>query len=131
MAALRAALHKHVGEAMRQTRTICSGAVPAHLAAHSRATAKAGRNQHLHGCPRKTGSAVSGRANHRDPVTPPHLPGGKPVVARLPAGSSVSTEQRATLDAVLRRSAFPAGSDVGERRRLLRELASAQPLPAY
>jgi hypothetical protein len=45
--------------------------------------------------------------------------------------SSVGTEQRETLDAVLRQSAFPADSDVGEQRRLLRELASAQPLPAY
>jgi acetyl esterase/lipase len=42
----------------------------------------------------------------------------------------VSTEQRETLDAVLRQSAFPVGSDVNEQRRLLRELLSAQPLPA-
>jgi acetyl esterase/lipase len=42
----------------------------------------------------------------------------------------VSTEQRETLDAILRQSAFPAGSDVAEQRRLLRELLSAQPLPA-
>jgi acetyl esterase/lipase len=42
----------------------------------------------------------------------------------------VSTEQRENLDAVLRQSAFPAGIDVGEQRRLLRELTSAQPLPA-
>jgi acetyl esterase/lipase len=42
----------------------------------------------------------------------------------------VSTEQRETLDAILRQSAFPAGSDVSEQRRLLRELLSAQPLPA-
>jgi monoterpene epsilon-lactone hydrolase len=41
----------------------------------------------------------------------------------------VSTEQRETLDAILRLSAFPAGSDVDEQRRLLRELLSAQPLP--
>src|SRR5260370_6639193 len=44
--------------------------------------------------------------------------------------SSVSTEQRETLDAILRQSAFPAGSDVSEQRRLLRQLLSAQPLPA-
>jgi monoterpene epsilon-lactone hydrolase len=44
--------------------------------------------------------------------------------------SSVSTEQRDTLDAILRQSAFPAGSDVSEQRRLLRALLSAQPLPA-
>jgi len=44
--------------------------------------------------------------------------------------SSVSTEQRETLDAILRQSAFPAGIDVSEQRRLLRELLSAQPLPA-
>src|SRR5712691_11815913 len=99
-------------------------------------------------CPR------SGRANHRDPVTPPHLPGGKPGSGPPPGRdfgtgstwasppgsaaqptpaegrSSVSTEQRENLDAVLRQSAFPVGSDVSEQRRLLRELTSAQPLPA-
>ena len=42
----------------------------------------------------------------------------------------MSTDQRENLDAVLRQSAFPAGSDVSEQRRLLRELLSAQPLPA-
>jgi monoterpene epsilon-lactone hydrolase len=42
----------------------------------------------------------------------------------------VSTEQQERLDAILRRSAFPVGSDVNEQRRLLRELTSAQPLPA-
>jgi acetyl esterase/lipase len=42
----------------------------------------------------------------------------------------VSIEQRETLDAILRQSAFPGGSDVNEQRRLLRELLSAQPLPA-
>jgi monoterpene epsilon-lactone hydrolase len=42
----------------------------------------------------------------------------------------VSTEQRENLEAVLRQSAFPAGSDVIEQRRQLRELLSAQPLPA-
>ena len=41
----------------------------------------------------------------------------------------MSTEQRESLDAILRQSAFPAGSDVNEQRRLLRELISAQPLP--
>jgi monoterpene epsilon-lactone hydrolase len=41
----------------------------------------------------------------------------------------VSTEQRETLDAILRQSAFPADGDVDEQRRLLRELLSAQPLP--
>jgi epsilon-lactone hydrolase len=41
----------------------------------------------------------------------------------------VSTQQRETLDAILRQSAFPAGSDVSEQRRLLRDLLSAQPLP--
>ncbi len=41
----------------------------------------------------------------------------------------MSTEQRETLDAILRQSAFPVGSDVSEQRRLLRELLSAQPLP--
>jgi monoterpene epsilon-lactone hydrolase len=42
----------------------------------------------------------------------------------------VSTEQRETLDAILRQSAFPVGSSVDEQRRQLRELVSAQPLPA-
>jgi acetyl esterase/lipase len=42
----------------------------------------------------------------------------------------VSTEQRENLDAILRQSAFPAGSGVGEQRRLLAERTSAQPLPA-
>jgi monoterpene epsilon-lactone hydrolase len=41
----------------------------------------------------------------------------------------VSTEQRENLDAILRQSAFPVGTDVNEQRRLLRELLSAQPLP--
>ncbi|HEY5400284.1 MAG TPA: DUF5615 family PIN-like protein [Trebonia sp.] len=42
----------------------------------------------------------------------------------------MSTEQAENLDAILRQSAFPADGDVGEQRRLLRELTSAQPLPA-
>ena len=42
----------------------------------------------------------------------------------------MSTEQRETLDAILRQSAFPADSDVDEQRRLLQELLSAQPLPS-
>jgi monoterpene epsilon-lactone hydrolase len=42
----------------------------------------------------------------------------------------VSTEQRENLDAILRQSAIPADADVSEQRRLLRELTSAQPLPA-
>ncbi len=41
----------------------------------------------------------------------------------------MSTQQRETLDAMLRQSAFPADSDLSEQRRLLRELLSAQPLP--
>ena len=42
----------------------------------------------------------------------------------------MSTEQQEALDAILRQAAFPVGSDVSEQRRLLRELTSAQPLPA-
>jgi acetyl esterase/lipase len=42
----------------------------------------------------------------------------------------VSIEQRESLDATLRQGAFPAKSNVAEQRRLLRELLSAQPLPA-
>ena len=42
----------------------------------------------------------------------------------------MSTEQRDNLDAILRQSAFPADADVNEQRQALRELLSAQPLPA-
>jgi monoterpene epsilon-lactone hydrolase len=42
----------------------------------------------------------------------------------------VSIEQRERLDAILRQSAFPSVRDVNEQRRQLRELLSAQPLPA-
>jgi epsilon-lactone hydrolase len=42
----------------------------------------------------------------------------------------VSTEQRETVEAILRQSAFPVGSSVNEQRRLLREAVSAVPLPA-
>ena len=42
----------------------------------------------------------------------------------------MGTEQRENLDAILRQSVFPAGADVSGQRRLLRELTSAQPLPA-
>jgi acetyl esterase/lipase len=42
----------------------------------------------------------------------------------------VSTEQRENLEAILRQSAFPTDIDLNEQRRLLRELLSAQPLPA-
>ncbi len=42
----------------------------------------------------------------------------------------MSTEQQEALDAILRQSAFPVGIDVSEQRRLLKELLSAQPLPA-
>ena len=42
----------------------------------------------------------------------------------------MSTEQRETLDMILRQSAFPVGSGVDEQRRHLRELVSAQPLSA-
>ena len=41
----------------------------------------------------------------------------------------MSAEQRANLDAILRQSAFPADADVGELRRQLAALTSAQPLP--
>ncbi len=42
----------------------------------------------------------------------------------------MSAEQRETLEAILRQSAFPADTGVNEQRRLLGELLSAQPLPA-
>src|SRR6202049_4434821 len=44
--------------------------------------------------------------------------------------SSVNTEQREKLEAVLRQSAFPVGSDVNEQRRLLRDAIAPHPLPA-
>ena len=43
---------------------------------------------------------------------------------------SVSTEQRENLEAILRRSSFPAVADVNEQRRQLKAFLSAQPLPA-
>jgi acetyl esterase/lipase len=42
----------------------------------------------------------------------------------------VSTEQKETIDAILRQSAFAVDSTVDEQRRVFREAASAQPLPA-
>jgi len=42
----------------------------------------------------------------------------------------VSIEQRENLEAILGQSAFPDDADVNEQRRALRELLSAQPLPA-
>jgi monoterpene epsilon-lactone hydrolase len=42
----------------------------------------------------------------------------------------VSTEQRENLEVILRQSAFPGDADLNEQRRALRELLSAQPLPA-
>src|SRR4051812_765654 len=68
--------------------------------------------------------------NRRDPVRPPHLTGVRTRRDLTEGRPSVSTEQRETLEAILRQSAFPAGSSVDEQRRLLRELLSAQPLPA-
>ena len=42
----------------------------------------------------------------------------------------MSTEQRETVDAILRQSAFPVDSSVDEQRRQLRQAIEAQPLPA-
>jgi monoterpene epsilon-lactone hydrolase len=42
----------------------------------------------------------------------------------------MSTEQQEILDAILRQSAFPVDSTVEEQRGILKELVSAQPLPA-
>ena len=42
----------------------------------------------------------------------------------------MSTAQRENLEAILRQSAFPVGIDLNEQRRRLKELISAQPLPA-
>jgi len=59
-------------------------------------------------------------------------PGPAPAYTNRPTmgRSSVSTEQLETLEAILRQSAFPPDIDLNEQRRLLRELTSAQPLPA-
>ncbi len=126
---------------------------PVRVAMQSKATANAAATSTFAAVHGLSALRCSGRANHHDPVTPPHLPGGKPGSGpppgrksqqrihlgerawarpnnRTEGRSSVSTEQRETLDAILRQSAFPAGSDVSEQRRLLRELLSAQPLPA-
>ena len=58
MAALRAASHMRAGEPMRQTRTVCPGPVTGTRSSAIQAMAKAGLNHYVHGCPRKTGSAV-------------------------------------------------------------------------
>src|ERR1700745_3724750 len=42
----------------------------------------------------------------------------------------MSAEQRETVEAILRQSAFPAESSVDEQRHLLRDGVSGQPLPA-
>jgi len=42
----------------------------------------------------------------------------------------MSAEQRETVEAILRQSAFPAESSVDEQRQLLRDAVSGQPLPA-
>jgi len=79
VAALRAALHKHVGEPMRQTGTVCRRRCHRHASQRN-----PGRWQRLAGtstCTAVRGRSVlrcCGRANHHDPVTPRHLPGGKP-----------------------------------------------------
>jgi hypothetical protein len=80
MAALRAALHKQDGEPMRLTRTVCPGAVsPARGAVQSRGDGKGGAATSRFTAVRgRSGLRWSGRLNHRDRVTPPHLPGGKP-----------------------------------------------------
>ncbi len=59
---------------------------PARVAAQSRAMAKAGRNQHMHGCPGRPVLRCSGHADHQDQVTPPNLPGGKPGSGPSPGG---------------------------------------------
>ena len=41
----------------------------------------------------------------------------------------MSTEQRETVDAILRQAAFPVDSTVDEQRRQLRQAIEAQPLP--
>ncbi len=59
MAALGAALPEQGDELMRLTQTVCSGASsPARVAARFNATTKGWPEQHIHGCPRKIGSAV-------------------------------------------------------------------------
>ena len=73
MAALRAALHKTLASRCGRPGRSAQALSPARVAAQSRVTAEAGRNQHMHGWPRKIGSAVLRRANHRDQVMDPGL----------------------------------------------------------
>src|SRR5690348_8497746 len=65
--------------------------------------------------------AADGQGRAR-PAAPPHRP-------RPKGAPPMSAEQKENLDAILRQGACPAGSDVSEQRRQLRELTSAQPLP--
>ena len=95
------------------------------------------RHREVHRRARSRGRVHPGRrvlAHGVDPAQPRLRLAGAPMnaveAAATEGRSSVSTEQRETLDAILRQSAFPVGSDVNEQRRLLRELLSAQPLPA-
>src|SRR5262245_4489251 len=60
----------------------------------------------------------------------PSPPGSAAEPTLTEGRSSVSTEQAQNLDAILRQSAFPFDADVSELRRLLAELAAAQPPPA-
>src|ERR1039457_873458 len=140
---------------VRAVPPVCPGALsPVRVAAQSKATAKRPATSTFTPVHGRSVLRCSGRANHRDQVMPPHLPGGNagsgPPPGREfqqwidmgePSGSaakptptegesSVSTEQRENLEAVLRQSAFPVGIDVSEHRRLRGELTSARPLPA-
>jgi len=89
MAGSRATLHERDGEPIQLTRTVCPGALsPARGAAQSRATAKLAGTSTFAAVHRRSVLRCSGRANHRDPVTPPHLPGGKTDSGRPPGRRS-------------------------------------------
>ena len=102
----------------------------------------------------RSGLRCSGRANHQDQVTPPHLPGGKPGSGPPPGGKfqqridmgeparerqtkpnrrEILREHRAARESRRNPAAVstsPSTSMSSEQRRLLRELTPAQPLPA-
>jgi len=64
---------------VRAVPPVCPGALsPVRVAMQSKATAKRPATSTLTPVHGRSGLRCSGHANHRDQVTPPHLPGGKP-----------------------------------------------------
>lgn len=75
------------------------------------------------------GTPVTVRANHRNPAMFEDSWTARLAMDCGERRSWVSTEQRSTLDAILRQAPFPADLGVTELREQLRALLSAQPLP--